>query len=128
MEDARYSDIQTKEGVRFSYISQLEDVQAAVHDISTQAAIAVDCEGKVYVSLLRKSYGEEGVSLSRTGRLTLLQVATPDCRVYLFDVLSMGVDLFEKGGLKRILEDTAIIKVGWYLPRVLLFISSIDLL
>jgi len=50
MEDARYSDIQTKEGVRFSYISQLEDVQAAVHDISTQAAIAVDCEGKLSVT------------------------------------------------------------------------------
>jgi len=69
----------------------------AVNDISLTDCIAVDCEG---------------VTLSRTGALTLIQIAT-ETNIYLFDVLKMGATTFDgdqsdhgKRGLKPILEDS----------------------
>jgi len=56
--------------------------------------IAVDCEG---------------VQLGRTGRLCLVQVATPT-KPYLFDIIEGGGAIFDSG-LRRVLEDERIVKV-----------------
>ena len=77
--------------------------------------IAVDCEG---------------VAMSRIGRVTLVQIAVPNERVYLFDVQALGSEAcFERGGggggeekdennatnrsvtLKSVLEDASITKL-----------------
>jgi len=58
--------------------------------------IAVDCEG---------------IKLgSPEGRLCLLQIATPQM-VYLFDVLHGGMELFEEGGLRDLLQDPSLMKI-----------------
>lgn len=67
----------------------------AVQEIMTFPVVAVDCEG---------------VSLSKEGRLCLIQVATPK-KVYLFDVLKGGERLFFDRGLRYLLESNKIVKV-----------------
>lgn len=52
----------------------------------------------------------EGVNLSKTGPLTLLQIGTKDGKVYLFDVLTER-RMLDTGGLKSILESETIVKV-----------------
>ena len=52
-----------------------------------------------------------GVDLNREGQLTLLQIATPKEECFLFDVLALGTALFEEGGMRQLLEDTAVVKV-----------------
>lgn len=76
--------------------------QAAVNKLSTSTHIAVDCEG---------------VLLSRTGKLCLIQIANEEI-VIIFDLVDSpqdggmhGKSLFENGGLKKLLEDEAIYKV-----------------
>ncbi|XP_025083010.1 uncharacterized protein LOC112557403 [Pomacea canaliculata] len=63
--------------------------------------------------LKRESYlavDGEGVNLSKTGPLTLLQVGTKDGEVYLFDVFTEP-RILKTGGLKAILESETIVKV-----------------
>jgi len=67
----------------------------AVQEIMTFPVVAVDCEG---------------VSLSKEGKLCLIQVATPK-KVYLFDVLKGGERLFFDRGLRYLLESNKIVKV-----------------
>jgi len=52
----------------------------------------------------------EGVGLARTGKICLIQVATPK-KVYLFDVLKGGKRLFVENGLKTLLESPKVIKI-----------------
>lgn len=78
----------------------LEGAVKAVATLSKFQRVAVDCEG---------------VQLSRTGRLCLVQIAGPDV-VYFFDVVGRGDVgwgrlLFEKGGLKGLLESEDVWKV-----------------
>ena len=64
----------------------------------------------------------EGLNLGATGRLTLLQVATRDGAVTLFDVINpndfentaSGRRLLEQGGVKDLLESTELLKVYIY--------------
>jgi hypothetical protein len=71
----------------------------------------------------------EGVRLSRTGQLTLLQVATAS-QVFIFDILALGPGAFaaepaaQAGAegaaplsLRRILEDEAWLKLAWDVRR-----------
>lgn len=76
--------------------------QSAVAQLSQFSRIAVDCEG---------------VQLSRTGRLCLLQMASPDC-IYVFDLIGDNPDddgwgkrFFEVSGLKKLLESPRVHKV-----------------
>ena len=65
----------------------------------------------------------EGLHLGATGRLTLLQAASRDGKVILFDVinpddildLSAGKRLIEEGGVKDVLESNSVLKVLFYL-------------
>lgn len=84
------------------FITSLEECIRAVEVLYTNDRIAVDCEG---------------VLLSRTGRLCLLQLAAPDA-IYIIDLVGnepngtqYAQSLFHKGGLKRLLEDSEVVKV-----------------
>lgn len=57
------------------------------------------------------SFDGEGVNLGPSGPMTLLQFATLDEHVFLFDLLSCP-QLIEDGGLKDILESKEILKVS----------------
>jgi len=67
----------------------------AVQDILHYSVVAVDCEG---------------VNLSKSGKLCLVQVATPN-KVYLFDILKGGDRMFMERGLLAVLENDRILKV-----------------
>ena len=63
----------------------------------------------------------EGVRLSRSGQLTLLQVGTAE-RLYLFDVIALGTAAFAAAppgasSLRSVLEDVAITKLAWDVRR-----------
>lgn len=82
-------------------IANVNDCRAATDKLSSYPRIAVDCEG---------------VSLSRTGRLCLLQMASVDA-IYIVDLVDCAVgleyarDLFDAGGLKNLLESSDVCKV-----------------
>lgn len=75
-------------------ISEPSAVGPAVDELLESTRIAVDCEG---------------VSLSRTGMLTLVQVAS-NTSVYIFDIVAGGRPLFD-AGLRRVLESPKCIKI-----------------
>jgi hypothetical protein len=83
---------------------------AALAAIAAAATVAVDTEG---------------VRLSRSGQLTVLQVATAS-QVYVFDILALGPGAFAAEpaahdgtplSLRRILEDVTITKLAWDVRR-----------
>lgn len=79
-------------------ITKLKDCVAAVKKISSERdpVVALDVEG---------------VNLGPKGPMTLLQLATQDEQVYIFDVFS-NPNLIDEGGLKEILESEHILKVA----------------
>lgn len=84
------------------YVDNLSACRDAVNKLSLCARIAVDCEG---------------VALSRTGRLCLLQVASQES-IYVFDLIGPDATntafanaFFDAGGLKDLLESTDVCKV-----------------
>ncbi|XP_050412145.2 ribonuclease D [Patella vulgata] len=52
----------------------------------------------------------EGINLGKDGPLTLLQIATTDGHVYLFDI-HKDKRMFQDGGLKQLLESNHVLKV-----------------
>ena len=59
------------------------------------------------------AYDCEGVRLSRTGKITLLQIAIPK-KIFLIDVMTIGVkEVFIDGGLKDIIESEEILKLAY---------------
>jgi len=70
-----------------------------VEELSRYEMIAVDCEWA----------GPRDVP--RSQELCLVQIADPNERAYLFDVCVGGKDLFDKGGLKNLLENKKIVKI-----------------
>lgn len=76
------------------FIEDSGAVDAAVKELMKSSRVAVDCEG---------------VALSRTGRLTLMQVAS-ETAVYIFDVAVGGRSLFD-AGLRLLLESPKCIKI-----------------
>jgi exonuclease 3'-5' domain-containing protein 1 len=81
-------------------VSTIENIPAAVQAIAREFEIAVDCEG---------------VDLSRTGKLCLLQVGLTNGTVYIFDITLLGSQAFNVSAgntsLKVILESSAILKI-----------------
>ncbi|PVD35370.1 hypothetical protein C0Q70_02330 [Pomacea canaliculata] len=76
-------------------VNSLTDCERALQDLKREPYLAVD---------------GEGVHLSKTGPLTLLQIGTKEGQVYLFDVLTEP-RMLKTGGLKSILESDTIVKV-----------------
>ena len=59
------------------------------------------------------AYDCEGVRLSRTGKITLLQIAIPK-KIFLIDVMTIGgKEVFIDGGLKDIIESEEILKLAY---------------
>ena len=59
------------------------------------------------------AYDCEGVRLSRTGKITLLQIAIPK-KIFLIDVMNIGgKEVFIDGGLKDIIESEEILKLAY---------------
>ena len=59
------------------------------------------------------AYDCEGVRLSRTGKITLLQIAIPK-KIFLIDVMTIGgKEVFTDGGLKDIIESEEILKLAY---------------
>ncbi|KAL3880013.1 hypothetical protein ACJMK2_032285 [Sinanodonta woodiana] len=77
-------------------------VIAQISDLFTEAIAYIKKHNIIGVAI-------EGVEIGRNGKLLWLQIGTPD-HVFLFDVLTLGEDCFEKG-LKDILENGNILKV-----------------
>lgn len=61
---------------------------------------------------LEVAFDAEGIDLSRDGRLCLLQLSD-GATTWLVDVVVLGRDAFEDGGLKAVLESESILKVGY---------------
>jgi ribonuclease D len=79
----------------------VEDVQRCretVQVLIKDHPLALDCEGDLS---------------SRKGGLSLVQIATKSGRCFIFDVQKGGGDrLFVEGGLRHVLEDVSMLKVG----------------
>lgn len=86
-------------------VSTPAEVAAALRTLSAEKVLSVDCEG---------------VSLSRTGQLCLLQLSTPAHQglfhVFLFDILALGAGAFNTG-LGALLEDASVTKLFYDVRR-----------
>ncbi len=81
---------------KVTVVSTVKAAQRATRDLARQATIGVDLEG---------------VLLSRTGTIELVQACSPST-TYLFDLHGdLAKQMFEEGGLRRLLERPATIKV-----------------
>lgn len=95
----RYPDQTRRHPPPLTYVTSVDQCARAVSSLSEFNRIAVDCEG---------------VALSRTGRLCLLQLASPN-QLFLIDLVGDEPDharsMFEQGGLKRLLQNPKLYKV-----------------
>ena len=53
----------------------------------------------------------QGENLGRDGKLHFIQFGCEDGSVFLFDILTLGMDAFEHGGLRALLEDGGVTKL-----------------
>ena len=90
------TNVNTETMTTFETVETVSGSQAAVQKLERESYVAVD---------------SEGVHLSRTGPLTLLQIGTASGRVFLFDVMREP-RMFKDGGLQRLLEGESVVKVG----------------
>ena len=91
----------------------LEELDAQVVFIDSHTSEAF----KQCVTELKQSkviaYDCEGVRLSRTGKITLLQIAIPE-KIFLIDVMTAGgKEIFIEGGLKEIIQSEEILKLTY---------------
>ena len=77
-------------------IDTLSACVTAVQQLSREPEIAIDIEG---------------VNLSRTEKISLVQIADNKGNVYLFDITHLGATAFRLCVLSRLLEDRAVLKV-----------------
>ncbi|XP_076457298.1 uncharacterized protein LOC143291320 isoform X2 [Babylonia areolata] len=84
-----------RSSMQVTVVDSVAECRAAVSGLEREGVVAVDTEG---------------VHLSRTGPLTLLQVATRSAHVFLFDIQT-NRKLMTEGGVQRLLENDAIVKV-----------------
>eukprot|EP00029_Vermamoeba_vermiformis_P006680 TRINITY_DN2698_c0_g1_i1.p1 TRINITY_DN2698_c0_g1~~TRINITY_DN2698_c0_g1_i1.p1 ORF type:complete len:457 (-),score=86.75 TRINITY_DN2698_c0_g1_i1:57-1427(-) len=83
-----------KEGVKYHYITKIEDVSASLEEIRKHSIISVDLEG---------------INLGRKGQITLLQIGVKN-NIYLFDVLELREKLFDQG-MRAILQSKKQLKL-----------------
>ncbi|XP_041377897.1 uncharacterized protein LOC121390199 [Gigantopelta aegis] len=79
----------------YTIIDSVDRARTAVQELMKEDYVSVDAEG---------------VHMSKTGPLTLLQVGEKDGHVFLFDVLTCP-QIFKQGGLKDLLEGVQVLKV-----------------
>jgi hypothetical protein len=81
------------------FIDTVPKCKVAVEELSRFEVIAVDCEWA----------GPRDVP--RSQELCLVQIADPKDRAYIFDICVGGKDLFDKGDLRKLLENPKIVKI-----------------
>lgn len=81
---------------RVEVVKSVSQCKQAVERLEREQYIAADAEG---------------VHMSKTGPLTLLQIGSVNGQVYLFDVKQESRRMFNEGGLKRLLESESVVKV-----------------
>lgn len=98
----KVSEAQASKSPTSTFVTSVEGCRRTVETLSSKTRIAVDCEG---------------VLLSRTGRLCLLQLASSE-EIFVIDLVGddpndvhHAQNLFNKGGLKGLLEDSNVFKV-----------------
>ena len=90
-----FTEMKTVEG-RYVFIDEEKTCRDALRNINAWKTIAVDCEGE---------------NLGRAGTLSLIQVATPDHKAYIFDVHTPELcKSAMDGGLRKVLESRKILK------------------
>lgn len=102
MEDSKTSELgriitssPLKDG-KIAFIDTYEDCKQVCSQLSFSKLLALDLEG---------------IDLGRTGEICLLQIATEDGHVYLFDICTLKGEAFQRDTLKSILEEKSIRKV-----------------
>ncbi|KYQ99862.1 hypothetical protein DLAC_11563 [Tieghemostelium lacteum] len=76
-------------------IDKVSQIRAALNHIKKEKLIGLDLEG---------------LEMGKKGNLSLVQISTENGRVYLFDIVSLGYNVF-RFGLKEVLESREILKV-----------------
>ncbi|XP_041377356.1 uncharacterized protein LOC121389774 [Gigantopelta aegis] len=79
----------------YTIIDSVDRARTAVEELMKEDYVSIDAEG---------------VNMSKTGPLTLLQVGKKDGHVFLFDVLTCP-QIFKDGGLQDLLEGIQVLKV-----------------
>ena len=79
----------------YTVIDRVDTARTAVRELLKEDYVSVDAEG---------------VNMSKTGPLTLLQVGRKDGHVFLFDVLTCP-EMFKQSGLQDLLEGVQVLKV-----------------
>ncbi|XP_041377359.1 piRNA biogenesis protein EXD1-like [Gigantopelta aegis] len=79
----------------YTIVDRVDRARTAVQELMKEDYVSVDAEG---------------VNMSKTGPLTLLQVGKKDGHVFLFDVLTCP-QIFKDGGLQGLLEGVQVLKV-----------------
>ena len=121
-ERAAPAEAPTKRGKKLA--SEARAVEARLD----KCTVLVDSPGPAFDEAIRAicaaavlALDTEGVRLSRTGQLTLLQLGTAE-RMYLFDVQTLGTAAFTAAppgaaSLRNVLEDAAVTKLAWDVRR-----------
>lgn len=90
-------------------INTIKESNQVIDDLFSKAkersdvVVSVDCEG---------------INLGSKGRLTLIQIGTMSGQIYIFDLVTCS-NLFENGGLARLLTSDQIIKVSTFFNRLI---------
>ena len=71
--------------LKFQHVDDLNTLRSAISELKGIMELAVDCEG---------------VDLSKTGKLCLIQVGTKET-VFCFDVIALGRRVFDEGELAQ---------------------------
>mgnify|MGYP001795365564 CR=1 FL=1 len=71
--------------LKFQHVDDINTLRSAIPELRGIMELAVDCEG---------------VDLSKTGKLCLIQVGTKE-KVFCFDVIALGRRVFDEGKLPQ---------------------------
>ena len=91
-----FSDVKTVQGGKYVFVGDEKTCRDALRNVNAWKTLAVDCEGG---------------NLGRDGTLSLIQVATPDNRAYLFDVHTPELcKMVMDAGLRKVLQSRNVLK------------------
>lgn len=91
-----FTDVKTVQGGKYVFVSDEKTCRDAMRNVNAWKTVAVDCEGD---------------NLGRDGTLSLIQVATPDHKAYLFDVHTPELcKMVMDAGLRMVLQSRKVMK------------------
>jgi len=81
---ARANSDKLPNGKTVVFCDNLDDCQSAVGDLMAFEEVGMYCEGNL--------------ADGRDGHISIINVSSPEGDVYIFDIMKMGRDAFDKGG------------------------------